>query len=415
MTIAERISDHDLKTCEGFLPRIKRLLAEEGITLDFANHRRIAATNIADRAEVQRLSILQEHSVQVFRRNRLVRLSVRSESETLDSLDLICQLFPHAEIVVLAKTKRQSKKVSEHLIKKFGQPVRRGGDVNSDSGARITVGPPTKKTLSLISMPMILVVLDVDDLLNKRGEELFHSLMDHCTLDRLIGFQSDIKQRPYPEMYREAIFGPKRYRTARWLRQVMVAFALAPRQDKLHHTNALERKGRRIWSSGVRNDRVASLASAIAQGQIWKLERYGIYPEVIQYLSRPFKRVIILVENLVHAQELQCRLPGWGILAKGVSSPVLPSQNDNIVTISYAAHHGLNADIIIQAVGGVDSVPRPWLKAARETRAESPIVVIDLFDQIPVELERQTQERKLHHHKQGYHVFDPLSASHDVD
>jgi hypothetical protein len=414
VSLAKRLSDQEVITFAGFRPRIERLLFDAGFAIEFVNYPRVVHSNIADPGVVQRLSTMNQHLVQLIISNVLLRLCIRSDSEIINHLELISRLFPHAEIVILARTERQSSKIRRELRKRLGQPVRRGGDLNGDIDARITVGPSTKKTLSLISMPIILVVLDVDDLLSRRGQQILESQNLLYRFDRIIGFQSDIKQRPHLEMYREAIFGPKRYSTPRRRHKVLVAYAQAPQQDELPHADALERKCRRIWCSGVRNDRVASLASAIALGQIWKLERSGIHSEVIQYLSRSNTSVVVLVENVVHAQELQRRLPGWTILAKEDSSPSAPSQDGNIVTVAYADHYGLDAGFIILAAGGVDSVPRLWLRPTEGNGRKNRVIIIDL-DDVPAVLGRQPHVRRLHHQQQGYQVFDPSPASHDAD
>lgn len=169
------------------------------------------------------------------------------------------------------------------------------------------------------------------------------------------------------------------------------------------------------WRNRERNRHIALLAKAIAGGDRKELADWGFDSRVIEFLEFPNeRRIAILVENTVHAEQLSRLLPQWQTVS---AAPVCePLKNFDrlglclIATEMYALKHRVGADVVIRATG------TPWpmqMKSfpPRYSRRTHSVLIVDFEDSFSDVSQRHTRERACHYRQDGADVITLVPRS----
>jgi hypothetical protein len=146
-------------------------------------------------------------------------------------------------------------------------------------------------------------------------------------------------------------------------------------------SRGLQRKRRTVWRNKERNRLIADVALALGARNVRELHRLGVR---LTHKDLPRGgKLVIMVEGTEHGRQLLPLLPGWRLLHMVPGEEDSASEADAgdrqraVVTLSYAAHHGLQAYIILRATGGSDRVCQDGSRRRWEPRTP---LLLDLWD-----------------------------------
>jgi hypothetical protein len=183
----------------------------------------------------------------------------------------------------------------------------------------------------------------------------------------------------------------------------------------------LERKRTLYWHNADRNETIAALAQNIGKGEWSALRRYGIRKcDIVAVAPERPRGIAVLVESTEHATELMSLLSGWTLQALTPSTPGEVENNNaisprRIVTTSYAARHGIDANIIIRATGTESPLRVRQFRATDNRQGSREVLVIDVADSVDNRAEQETRRRQEYYLKSGMTVVRAQSANQDHD
>ncbi len=173
-----------------------------------------------------------------------------------------------------------------------------------------------------------------------------------------------------------------------------------------------------IWDNAGRNELLATVAEKLARKPRKLIREYGINTEAVQLKDRMRQRVVILVENVEHARQLQRLLPAWELWHAiptddepwdGEENPNELSPAGVIATLMYVAKYGINADILVRATAGTGRLSWDAIRGGYKKAGTTPVLVVDIADEAGKHESRNTEIRRREYTEQGVEV---LKAAH---
>jgi hypothetical protein len=175
--------------------------------------------------------------------------------------------------------------------------------------------------------------------------------------------------------------------------------------------DALERKRRLWWHHQPRNEAVAHLAQALAQGNTQELHALGV--RLLREERRRARRgwkVMILVESERHAEVLVQLLPGWRVLTATFGKDEQPIREPLrelaglIVTVLRAHQEGVTADVLVRATGGCDKLLLNGSDRNGLEIAAAVGLVVDFNDDSDTRTKEDSETRTYDYYQQGLTV-----------
>jgi hypothetical protein len=318
------------------------------------------------------------------------------------SLAIACRMFPGANILIMTATMQQAREIWISLRKLMSWPVQfaRGKWYHRN---RIVVCPYT-----FIQHPRhwdVVIFADAETMTSERALDRIKTMLPGKK--RIYGFRhADSRPGRRDDLIMQAIAGPVIYSSQ--VRRAAVYVLVCPidsfpRAEKLQ---GLARKRTAIWMNDRRNQAFAAIADGLARRDRAKLREYGLRlddeEESLDREGDPL-RVCILVESSEHAGQLKKLLPAWKVLdAHGGDASSGPPGTGMIVTMTYAAMHAIDADIIIRADTGPLQI-KGFPPAASETKSGQ-VILIDIDDEFDKFASRQTQQRLDEYAQRGWYT-----------
>jgi len=206
-----------------------------------------------------------------------------------------------------------------------------------------------------------------------------------------------------PELYR-LIDGPVD-------RGIVTVFRVpAKRLRKGVPRNPLMRKRCHIWRNERRNQQVAGLATAFANGDQRQLMLCSIPVSTLRQQlaaigARP--RVAVIAENVEHARALREYLPEWrlaiGMRPADIDLPQLPMDEDRvIVTLTRARAAGVVADVILRADGSEQGWR--WDYGPHYGLNRASMIVVDFMDGFDARSRECWQSRRMDYQRRGWSI-----------
>jgi hypothetical protein len=191
---------------------------------------------------------------------------------------------------------------------------------------------------------------------------------------------------------------------------------LLPSPDMTTHQgwSAQKRKRRTLWQHAARNQFVSEVAKACLKQEKKKLKELGI-PCRNKKKGVWTHRVVILVENTLHAHALGELLPAWEVLdtvpaqepmdEEGEEKEGIPLTSGSIITWMYALRKGIDADYLIRATGWRGKID---LRGAdiRLKHSRRGLILVDFEDSWDLQASMDTEARVQEYKEQGLEVME---------
>ncbi len=234
-------------------------------------------------------------------------------SDKLAVIELLPKMFERQPIVIITKSRGESKKISRRLRATLKEPVACCTRGRSGSETRVRVG--TEPSLDL-SLAAVVVFADARQILHRRVRDQLLIFRRQ----RIYGLLDDQHGLSYRErLVLEAYLGPVLGRLSapdEHPVDVQAVFADRPRSDRPDQPLGLDWKRRSIWHNADRNNTIARISTALASGDQAALWEFGVFLNDKPDLERPDnQRVSVLVESPEHASVLGRLLPGMASAA----------------------------------------------------------------------------------------------------
>ena len=390
----------------GLVQYVTGSLREIGLTVEVSDRRKASKKMNPNARALERADELQQQVGEAMLGNFRGQLALRDEDELMRSLAVSCRLFSRSNILILTATLQQAKYIWRTLRSLTPYKVRlvrgRWFVDERDIKRHIVVCPyaylrnPSHWQLVLFADAQSMTgggaAARIETML--RGKQRVYAF-------RNAGFQPGHRD----DLMMQMVAGPLIYSSA--VPRVDVYAMVCPvdsfpRADKL---KGLDRKRKAIWANDWRNRVIAAIADAFARKCREKLWEQGLFlgdeEALLSCLNDP-PRVCILVESTEHAAVLKALLPTWSVVHAHSDGVTAEPGAGTIVTLTYAATHTIDADIIIRAEDGPLQI-KGFPPAASETQS-GPVILVDIDDEFDDRASRQTQRRLDEYVDRGWHT-----------
>jgi len=328
------------------------------------------------------------------------------------TMGMVCRLFPKAKILIVAPTANtdECNSIFADLEWAMGGNIDRARGWNLTGVERVAIASVAQFEISDPACWQIVLFAD----LSHGATDLFVAgaipYQDH----RLYGFLPPNAPLSARDRLRlEALAGPLLTDSVaeETITGTVTAVFCSARTCSIRvPEEPLARKRAAIWCNSVRNELIAEIAQASADGDLERLESHFRVDPGAPLFTAGGKCTVIVVESLEHARELLRLLPGWEILSAQTSNlqaSVFQPTNRRIVTmLATSQMPNYRADIVIRADGGKGGIrppaaPSPFEAAARQT------VLIDFVDDIDHAYVTASQSRARSYSDQGFALRCP--------
>lgn len=226
-------------------------------------------------------------------------------------IKLICALYPKANIVVAMPGADLVRDTHEDFVNVFGEKQVARMGAGSSAVSRITVS--TFRSLHKIS-PMCVDFVLVDEAHNVAAKELSRSLSKFVNLQKIFGFTATPMGRcDNAELVTESVVGPVRMKVEytqavdhESVVPVTVVFANVTSGPEDHYKQAVTRKRHLYWRNTYRNKLIAACTDKFDK------ELGGD------------QQILILVDRVIHLQELAKFMPEYALVYKSPGKTKLP-------------------------------------------------------------------------------------------
>lgn len=356
--------------------------------------------------------------------NFMGQIEVRSVPQSVRRTVQICRLF-HSARIVLAVATRQRARGLRHLLQdqlKFSIGLACAG--TCAKRRRITVTTFTYAA-SVDPREIDLVVLsDASEAGGQLAKWMLGGVSGYSP--RIYAFARPNQPLGAAErLCLEAMAGQVVYCLGEPAREVRGLICPSTFSRAVTGADGLERKRRGIWHNRGRNALIARVARAFAVRDLLAVGKIGItLDSAASLLSHlPDLRVAVLVENTEHARELKKHLRGWDLLSLMPNDQQASNDSEahpesqprrEIITLSYASRHRIDADVLIRADADSCTGYRGFSRPERG-RMSLPILLIDLRDNHVAPHHRRQDQHRRKRHRQGDHMggnLHPPADSH---
>jgi hypothetical protein len=199
-------------------------------------------------------------------------------------------------------------------------------------------------------------------------------------------------------------------------RRVNVAVVNVPPVAVREARDALERKRTEYWRNAPRNGLIASVARGVLSANWRRLRAHGLPEAVVREAGHGDRRVAMLVESPEHGRELKRLLPDWTLCdATTHASCDVHDGGPRIVTLVYAAKHGVSADVVIRATGTPFPLTVKNFPGARDEGDDRAVLLVDFFDVGSVRRENESRARFHDYTERGYHLVAPVTETPNLE
>jgi hypothetical protein len=186
------------------------------------------------------------------------------------------------------------------------------------------------------------------------------------------------------------------------------------------HWAGLERKRRVLWHNEPRNRALAAAARAVQEGEVKALRPLGVRLRRADLpRGRVGRQVVVLVESTEHGHALLGLLPGWE-MCDAVPVECVPGWEPDdhgmdpepagrVVTLVFAALHGIEAGVLLRATGGRGKLWLDGFPPEKGVTAGVPLV-IDVNDDCDAQARMDTEVRVRDYREQRWAVAEPAAS-----
>jgi hypothetical protein len=390
----------------GLLPRVMEFLDLLACQVQITDERRDSDFLIHSVAEFQRLSVRGRRRLKPLLSARLGQVEVGGNDDAIDMAVHLAQIYPRARIDIWVATRKAAVKCHRKLQRELSEKV--GLHVSGAvSQGRVAVGTPT---LMPRDDPRDILILLTGEQLT--GTAVLERLWRcGCRHQRRYAFVAANRRKDsWRDFALTAMTGPVISTCRRPRKQVMVAFASSPTQRPGNTKTSPGKKRSHYWRNIARNKLVAEVAEQFVsypRQMLQAMPEKGL--KLRQIASRKQLRVAVLAESAEHARELAKLLPTWRLqTANDAARRNLPQNADSphsIVTETYAAKNGVDAQIVVRATGTSSPLRiKNFPPSKKEKETATHVLVVDLMDQFTADAEKCTQRRFDHYVELGWKI-----------
>jgi hypothetical protein len=404
-----------LITLAGFVPRIKHVLTATGQIevqiVTTANHLLVPDQLLIDCTDGDDRDYLD-----ALMQNTRGQIVVQNPRQLEDLLLLTCWLYSGVRILVVAYTREEVKWLYRMLAHSLPDQVAMtvGIEAGPHLGARILVTTGYTFPHALQDTDRFEVVLIIQPHAAVGGPMPVGAYTDFGRRNIYAFIPPELEVDEQSALEVEGICGPIIYEAfGPWGRRANIQVLLLepPLTPTICPGKALEHKRQCIWHNPVRNQFLTDVAIAMATGQDEIVHTQGPLSLIIDLRPEPMggRRVIVLVENIEHGQELANLLPDWPLFcsaARDSGSPLPASGLPAKCIVSLFVAHQLPElpfDVLIHATAGKGPPDVPGFPPRFQERRPD-VVLIDLADEGDERSEENTHHRLSAYKKRRWQV-----------
>lgn len=367
----------------GLVPRVVGLLEQRGYAVTINDLREFGPEHQPDpmaflgaRADDRRFLIAASDAEG--------QIQVRGDRDAAYRIAQLCELFPRARILVVAASRGHARWLRRHLARRLGIRVALAFYRSHDPAARIIISTPLMVGRYSPGGVHLIILANARDAAGINFQQAVAYLSHHATR-RYALVRAGGRQRPGDALRVEAMTGPIIYRPEAPCATVDVLVCraiLVPTPEKM---DPLTRKRKETWHNERQNRLIAQSARAFHRRDLVSLMDLGLMtaPADEEWLEHGGEiKIQILVESTEHARELARKLPEWSVLSMATPiparSPEDHSRRNAIVTLTYAATHGIAADVLIRGDAGTTAMDLPGFPAAAPAARAGRAYLIDI-------------------------------------
>lgn len=367
----------------GLVPAVVKRLKKSGKETVVKDHREFGPTHNTSQQVLSEADEDDRRLLQAVEQHPLGQIEMSGTAAMLQQIHLIYRYFPDASILIPVATSDSARYLWRELSRLAG------GGVGLKKGWW-----PRRPPRCLITTYPSLATCITD-----RWEIILLPYAEHATQNRFSGAMGVFVGspcrcysfvRPGQQMGRrsrirlEAMSGQVIYDIEPGKPAVEVLWVQPPQQGTSGcERRSLEWKRTTYWHNTLRNQFIAEAAQAFAEKDVKRLRACGVrFQDGEPALANSeTPKVVLLVESVEHGQELLKRLDGWALLDGAAVRRNDSSVKGEIITATRAAACGLDADVVIQAVGGAGTGVFRNTVIERSAAADSlPAIIVDFAD-----------------------------------
>ncbi len=388
----------------GLTDRVVASLRAEGYAVTFDDHRQDRRQLQVNQRLRDVVTDTEQSLLDAIEHHFSGQILIRSETQRVRAIELVCRRYPRARVLILAATKDQVRRLHHKLRPGLRYDVRVGTGSKQYRGANRVVATMASGQIYDDAWDIIVYAF-AEQLAGKRA---FEHALDNAG-PRVYGLIKS--NRPLPlrtQLIVEGVCGPvihevpdPRGREA----DVRVVTLQAPWMPVPGKLTPLERKRKMYWHNDKRNTAIADVAEAFVDGDRESLWQHGLLLDddvdpVIEDNADP--RVAIVVESPAHGRALLDRLPGWQLLdgaAQHDDQDSVEALDRVIITLVRAARlRQIDCDVLVWAAGGCSCIDMKGFPPRSKDDQRREVLLVDVaddFDDMAVEEagSRQYQDR----------------------
>jgi hypothetical protein len=385
----------------GLLPRAMEQLCAEGYGIEIDDQRTKARKlqpnlMIADSSDARDCARLV-----AIRENLLGQIEITSVDDAVELSATIAEFYPNARILVAVATRQQAQRVRFDLHERLGEKVGLWAAGVSRKQCRCVV--TTVGSMGHDTDWDILLLPFGEEML---GDEAVYRIASQGFGRRYAFIQAGQHHDRLAQMRLEQIAGKIISHVAKPRLQTLVAMLPTPTCNVGKAKTAVAQTRKLYWTNHARNEHIARIAATVASRSKWALAQlFGrTVTSAMLAVSDKF-HVAVLVESAEHARELAQLLPDWKLRTwtdearRGL--PINFTAQHSILTTTYAARKGTDAQILIRATGTSDPLHVRGFPPPADDTGRTHVLVIDFADEFHPIVVKKAGHRLASYERQG--------------
>lgn len=397
------------RTClsANLIPRLVGRLRDHGIQYSLVD-RRTWGEEYAIDPEVTGHDIYSEGMLNAVTQHPSGQLVLAAAKDAISWIAVICQRFRYANILVMVGTEKRAWQIWNGLVEHLADDVALYTHSNYDRASCVV---STYRSLEL-RLGDIIILPEPVEAIGKRASDII-SLLQKRQRRTYALVQPNVRLSPREQILLEQLTGPVIYDPCPQKVAVYVSMMDVHSTPVVDETDGLTWKRTAYWLNDRRNVAIAAIAQGAAGGDMAAFWDAGILlDEKEDYLQNIVPSdVTVLLESTEHGRELHRLLPDWHLrhLRPGESITAAPAAGiqgpaGEIATVAYAAQHGVQAGILIRTDGGDSPIAIKGFPATEGRTPFDAALVIDVDDRFCKRAKRESQRRRRHYRREGWHV-----------
>jgi hypothetical protein len=403
----------------GMVPRIARELRDRGYTVDITDKRQFGNEHSIDSTVFYGANAETADLLRTIDCNLMGQIEVNGGHDVVYRVAQICGLLSSARIIILTARRCDAFYLRRSLEYLMRQPIGSAyANRASSYEARVIVATYRGCAGFGNNHFDVLIFADGREALGKIASEVSAWLLGTRAVRVYAFVRHGEWLGPSEALRLESMAGPIIYPLAS--EAISVRVVLCRRVPLMHNLakKGLDRK-RHFWRHAGRNQLIARIAAAFVASDLPALRSMGLLSDAadadwLRKIGTSVK-VTVLVESVEHARFLQDFLPGWRLSALGPAAEhdqsidaALPDPAANgsgkIVSLSYAAAHGIDAHVLIRGDGGTTRLDFPGLPTSTGNSVGRQVLLVDLDDYQDERARRDTKQRLTDYVESGWTI-----------